>query len=130
MAARVHRPVPAMHNLLRDLRYAVRTLRRDPGFTAVAIVALALGIGANTAVFTVLNGVLLRPLPFPEADRLVLVSYAPGRGPFGSMTGVNERGYLDFHDRMQSLAGMAAFSPPTVTLSGPVGPTRATAAAV
>jgi len=130
MAARVHRPVPAMHNLLRDLRYAVRTLRRDPGFTAVAIVALALGIGANTAVFTVLNAVLLRPLPFPESDRLVLVSYAPQRGPFGGMTGLLEQNYLDFRGRFHSVEDMATFASRTVTLAGAMEPIRIPSATV
>lgn len=59
-----------MHTLALDLRYAVRTMLRNPGVTAVAVLALALGIGANTAVFTVFNSVLIRPLPFPDADRL------------------------------------------------------------
>src|SRR5574342_561780 len=67
-----------MNDLLHDVRYAVRSLRHAPAFAAVAVAVLALGIGANTTMFSALYGVLLRPLPYPEAERLVQFAYTYG----------------------------------------------------
>src|SRR5919205_645058 len=68
-----------MRTLLQDLRFGVRTLLKSPGFAAVAVVTLALGIGANSAIFSVVNGLLLRPLPFADSERLAIIwTHSPG----------------------------------------------------
>src|SRR5882757_2853915 len=77
---RDHRSVRWIENLLRDLRYGMGSLARDPGFAAVAIGLLALGIGANSAMFSIVDAVLLKPLPFPEPERMVRVWESPPVG--------------------------------------------------
>ena len=88
-----------LDSILRDLRYAVRMLRKTPGFTLIALVTLAVGIGVNTAVFSVVNTLLLEPLPYPEPDRLATVITLT-RSPRGQGTSdsVDGRTYLAIHD--------------------------------
>jgi len=96
-----------MDTFLQDLRYVVRTLLKNPGFAAVAVLALALGIGANTAIFSVVNAVLLRPLPFPDPDRLAMIySVNPAKGfpRFPS----SAPDFLDWRAQTRSYEEMAA----------------------
>jgi putative ABC transport system permease protein len=110
-----------LEQLTHDLRYAIRTMRKSPGFTLTAVLSLALGIGANTAIFTVVNAVLLRPLPFPEPDRLVqLWESKPAKGYFRNV--VNPFNFLDWRERTHSFEAIAAVSTLTTNLSGAGGP--------
>jgi len=114
----------------RDLRYALRSLRKSPGFTVVAILTLALGFGANIAVFTVVNGVLLRPLPFPQPEQLLLISGQATQAPFLSGPGLYDRDYLEFVRQNQAFEGIATFNEDSSTLTGAGEAVRVPAAAV
>ncbi len=109
-----------MAQLDQDLRYGLRVLRKSPGFTAAAVVLLALGIGANTAIFSVVDAVLLRPLPFPDAARLVKVAHVPPPRSFPGMTmfAVSPANYLDWRRQSRSFESMAAYAPASFTLTG------------
>jgi putative ABC transport system permease protein len=118
-----------MNGILQDLRYAVRMWRCNPGFSAAALVALALGIGANTAVFTVVNGVLLRPLPFPDPERLLFLAAAP-RGSSAPSARLDDREYLAFRRADRLFEAVATFEARGVDVSGAGEPARLPAAAV
>src|SRR3954462_11873556 len=82
-----------LDSIVLDLRYALRSMRKAPGFTAVAVLAVALGIGANTVLFSVISYSLLRPLPYPEPDRLVILNQVSPKGSDSSCAWLN---YLDW----------------------------------
>jgi putative ABC transport system permease protein len=106
-----------MHGLLHDLRYALRQLRKSPRFTAVAVITLALGVGANTAIFSVVNAVLLRPLPYPAADRLVMVwEQNPHRGWFENI--VSGANFRDWQKQNRVFTDIAAFESNSFSLNG------------
>jgi predicted permease len=103
--------------IVRDLRYALRTLMRAPGFTAAVVLTLGLGIGANTAIFSVVRGVLLRPLPHRDGDRLVYLRHSIEAGG-GANLAFSVPEILDFRDNATSLAGIAEYSSMVYTLEG------------
>src|SRR5580698_7540851 len=108
---------------LQDLKYALRQLRSSWGFAALAVITLALGIGANTAMFTVVESVLLRPLPYAHSDRLVFISPAEQQG-FGSSSYLN---YRDIRDQSQRLAQVGGFSEDVSVVEGKDGSVSVTA---
>ena len=121
-----------MTGILQDLRYAVRQLRKSPGFTAIAVITLALGIGANTAIFSVVNGVLLRPLAFREPNRLVHVWHVPPAKSFPGMAtfAVSAANYLDWKSQNQVFENMAIYTYHSFTLTGGEKPEQVDAGAV
>src|SRR6184192_4678615 len=101
--------------MLSDLRYALRQLAKSPGFTAVAVFTLALGIGANTAIFSIVNAVLLRPLPYPNADRIVVLSESSGPGQDYSVALPD---YFDWRNDNKVFEHLAATHKESRNLSG------------
>ncbi|HKI95273.1 MAG TPA: ABC transporter permease [Gemmatimonadales bacterium] len=109
-----------MSSLLHDLRYALRALRKSPGFTAVAVLTLALGIGANTAIFSVVNGVLLRPAPFAQMNRLAMV-WETDRHSGTAHEPASVPDYLDFTQRTTQFSRLAAFEGDEVNFAPSAG---------
>jgi predicted permease len=112
------RGISFIETTIQDLRYALRVLGKNPGFTTVAVLALALGIGANTAVFSVMYGVLLRPLPYPEPERLVWLSAAGLRT--GQVYGgaISPPDFIDYRSRATIFEHLAAYTPIDTILAG------------
>lgn len=106
-----------MLTLLRDFRYSFRTLRRAPGFSIVALLVLALGIGANTEIFSVVNSVVLRPLPYPGADSLALIWETDLKDGI-KREGASAPNFLDWKEQNQSFEEMALLEVGTGTLTG------------
>jgi putative ABC transport system permease protein len=103
-----------------DLRYAARTLRRSPGFMLVAVLTLALGIGANTAIVSVVNGVLLRPLPYASPDRIIRV-FTAFRGSGTLRYAMSQPEFMDYKGLTHVFENAAAFSGANLTLTGGCG---------
>ena len=127
---RDQRGLPRVESFGRDLAHAVRTLRRHPGYTAAAVLSLALGIGANTAVFSLLDAFVLQPLPYPDPDRLGHI-YAAGRLGGRFVHGAVSAPLLrDWRERAQAFSAIGAFVPGSANLADAEGAVRVSAALV
>ena len=116
-----------MNTFFKDIRYGLRSLLRQPSFTIVAVLTIALGIGANTAIFSLVNAVLLRALPFQSPEQLVSVGKAPGEGGLPGIAGFQ---YLAWQEKSTSLDGIAAYTDNNYNLIGNGEPERISCAQV
>ncbi len=123
---RDERPGMMFENAGRDLRHGVRLLRRSPGFAAIAIVTIALGIGATSAIFSVINTVALKPLPYPAADRLVFITSQFTKLGFDKFW-ISPPEYLELRERATSYSDIAAYVQSAVNVSEGTRPERANA---
>jgi putative ABC transport system permease protein len=125
-AVRDQRGLPWLDDLSRDVRYGLRTLRRAPLFTTVALLTLAIGIGANTAVFTVVNSVLLKPLPYPNADELVAIWHkAPGAPGLAAVSGdlrLSASMYFTYAEQNRTFRDLGVWWSTNVTVTGRAEP--------
>src|SRR5215203_5446427 len=110
-----------LSDLWQDIRYAARMLRKNPGFAAVVVITLALGIGANTAIFSFVNAVILNPLPFPDSDRLVVINEISKEG---AEIGVSLLNFQDWQVRAKSFEEIGGYRFDTFNLSGTGSPQR------
>ena len=104
-----------MHSFWQDLRYGLHMLAKNPGFTAIAVLTLALGVGANTALFSVVDAVLLRSLPYHNSQRLIDIF---STNPTGDRDGISIPEFEDLRNQMRSLEDIAAFQSQSVNLTG------------
>jgi len=112
-----------MHNLIQDVRYGLRMLVKSPGFTIVAVLALALGIGANTAMFTYVNAWVLHPLPYPHGDRLIVL-LGQNKKTGGTSNTIAPANFYDFQRQTRDLEDLCAWSPTSFNLTGSGTPER------
>jgi MacB-like periplasmic core domain len=110
-----------MQTLMQDVRFAWRSLRKSPGFTLITILTLALGIGANSAIFSVINGVLLKPLPYPDPDRLYWIFLSDPNFPKFPL---NPNDFMDYRSQNRVFETIAAFTRQDLQLSDPDRPER------
>src|SRR5262249_39239342 len=116
-----------MTQMIQDLRYALRQLRKKPGFTAIVAATLALGIGATTAIFSVVYGVLLRPLPYSDSNRIMAIFEINNAGGWSHLADPN---FDDFRDQNHSFQRIAKYGTDIASVSGGVEPTRSPIASV
>src|SRR4051812_37004107 len=110
--------------MLTDIRYGFRQLIKHPAFTIIAILTLALGIGANTAIFSVVNAILLKPLPFPEADQLIAIGMTDTRQKGdANLNSLSYPDFFDFRDQNRTLASAAVYRDRSFALSAEEGAT-------
>ncbi len=121
------RSLPLLETLLRDLRFAFRTLRKSPGFTVIAVLTLALGIAASTSIFSVVDAVLLRPLPYPNPQQVMTVWELSAHGHRMHLADPN---FLDFREQNRTFVGLAEISSGPESVSGGSEPVRMNVAAV
>jgi putative ABC transport system permease protein len=129
---RDRRGIRWFETLLQDLRFGVHVLRKNPGFTAVAVLTLALGIGANTAIFSVVNAILLRPLPFQDSGRLMMIWHTPPQKSFPGVArfAVSPANYLDWRSQNHGFDQMSAIGFRSLNLTGMGQPESVTGLAV
>src|SRR5579862_4988188 len=108
-----------LEDFLQDVRYTLRVLRKSPGFVAVAVLSLALGIGANSAIFTLINAVFLKPLPVKEPSRLVALYTYDAKNP--GLNPTSHPNFEDYRDKLNVFSGMAAYQFVAINVSGGAG---------
>ena len=126
-AVRDQRGLPFLESLIADVRFALRMLRKNPGFTSVAVLTLALGIGASTAIFSVVYGVLLLPLPYTDSNRIMAIFEVNSNGTWSRLADPN---FDDFRDQSRSFQAIAKYQSAVTSVSGASQPTRAVVARV
>jgi putative ABC transport system permease protein len=126
----IHAPKEHCYMILQELRYAFRSFRRNPIFSTTVVLTLALGIGANTAVFSLISGVLLRPLPYPDPERIVTVAESNRPNDVAGRNLVAPANFLDWRSQSQTFERMGAYETSSYNLSTPGEPERIVGAAM